>query len=73
MWVDSLPGYDAWLTNELEEEWGRCPNCGCTQEDASLWGETYVCPECGRKYFDHEARPDPSLAREDAILDRAGL
>jgi hypothetical protein len=70
---DYLPGYDAWKTRAPEDDWGTCPDCSCSQEDASLYGESYVCPECGCEYADDEARIDPLDAREEAILARADL
>ena len=40
----------------MHDDWGRCPTCGCSQEDASPRGEVYACPECGDRYSDDEAR-----------------
>lgn len=75
---DLPASYDRWKTTPPDENWGHCPTCGCSQEDASCYGEEYVCPEyvcpeCGMTYSDSEAHPDPRDAREEALLDRAGL
>lgn len=49
------------------EHWGRCPECGASQEDAErLWStDRWRCP-CGHKYSDEEARYDP---RDDEPAD----
>ena len=57
--MDSLPGYDHWKTTPPEPDWGRCPDCGASQEDAEYdqSGEVYICG-CGCEYDDAEAHPD---------------
>lgn len=74
--MDGLPGYDHWKTTPPEPDWGACPECGSSQEDAD-WdgGETYTC-HCGREYTDDEAHPDLSEDEPpdfDERRDREGL
>jgi tRNA(Ile2) C34 agmatinyltransferase TiaS len=58
---DHLPRYDQWKTNAPEFEWGVCPDCGASQEDAEQHGESYLC-RCGTSYSNDQAHPD---ARDD--------
>lgn len=67
------PNYDSYF-DPPDDNWGRCPYCGCSQEDCSgLGDELWKCPECGNFFTDDAAHPDPRQEREDAELDRAGL
>ena len=70
--MDSLPGYDHWKTTPPEPDWGVCPECGASQEDAELHGDTYICP-CGRAYDDDEAHPDYSQDEPSDLDERRGL
>jgi len=54
----SLPGYDDWKTTAPEDDWGVCPDCGASQEDAE-YEDLYFCG-CGCRYTDEQARPDPT-------------
>jgi hypothetical protein len=61
--MDHLPGYDDWRTQAPEPDWGVCPECGVSQEDAERIvtngaDDEYLCP-CGRVYSDDDAHPDP--------------
>lgn len=55
------------------DDWGECPDCRASQEDASLYGETYLCPSCGREYDNDEAHPDLREMREEHRMDEAEL
>ena len=55
------------------DNWGECPRCGCSQEDAELLGTgEYLCP-CGRRYEDEDAHTDPQEMRDEARMREAGL
>jgi rubredoxin len=62
--MESLPGYDNWLTSQPEPAWGRCPTCKTSQEDCEELGDDlWECPECGTTFTNDEGIPsDP---RED--------
>ena len=65
--------YDSYF-DPPEEKWGRCPSCGCSQEDAERVNDpdVYLC-ECGRWYTDEAANPDPREMRAEARMSEAGL
>lgn len=70
------PSYDSYF-DPPAEDWGRCPKCDSTQEDAKLidhgaFAHTYICP-CGREYTDDEAHPDPREMRDEMRMREAGL
>ena len=69
-----MTSYDDWLTTPPDENWGVCPECKCSQEDAEHVDDpdVYLC-DCGRWYADEDAHPDASDMREDARLSEAGL
>jgi len=61
----SGPATDPNAISPLDPNWGHCPNCGESQEDASpVWepppelgaGTLYLC-YCRRWYTDDEAHP----------------
>lgn len=60
----SLPGYDAWVTDAPEDDFGVCPNCGASQEEAEPYGDLWVCGICGDSYTDDEAHPDYADMRD---------
>lgn len=66
--------YDSWLTTPPDDDWGCCPHCGCTQEDAErlFSSEVYVCP-CGERYSDYEAHPNPQDMRDELRMSEEGL
>ena len=70
----TIHGHDAYL-DPPDDNCGNCPTCGCPQEDAEhdQANDLWVCPECGDRYKDEDAREDPVYAREEAALARAGL
>ncbi|MEN6426079.1 MAG: hypothetical protein ABFE13_11990 [Phycisphaerales bacterium] len=62
--VSSALGLDRWITGnhgaDNDPDWGRCPSCGATQEDAEQHAleDLYICP-CGCRYDDDEAHFTP--------------
>ena len=53
--------YDHWLTTPPDDDFGICPECGCSQEDCEEFGvDEWECPECGNVFSWDEAHPDMS-------------
>lgn len=65
------PNYDSYY-DPPDDDWGRCPECGASQEDASLYGDTYVCP-CGAEYDNDAAHPSVQDMRDERRMAEAGL
>ena len=66
----NLASLDRWITGNYgadnDPDWGVCPDCGASQEDAEQEdGDTYVCP-CGLTYSNDDAHADP---RDDEPAD----
>lgn len=68
----SAPNYDSYF-DPPDDDWGRCPHCGTSQEDASLFGSVYVCGECDGEYSDEDAHPDPREMRDEMRMSEAEL
>lgn len=57
-----------------DDDWGRCPRCGASQEDAEhvTDPDVWLCP-CGHWYGDEAAHPDPREMRDEMRMSEAGL
>jgi hypothetical protein len=63
--MSGQPNYDRHF-DPPDDNWGSCPHCGCSQEDAErlFSSEVYVC-HCGAKYDDEAAHPTKDELFED--------